>query len=193
MISRLAALPRLRNFGIHFTGPKQNAVMRGDISNTVVHPFFIPAVAGLGVHFHTGIRGLPTVVQLRARYGQLGYEHLAEIRKGSDTSLQVQVFLYVAASSLYGRWLWFARQYLTKACIALNAAKLRFIPAVGRPPRLTEDVHERLATLSQVIYFEHYMFFAVDGIEPEMTTRIEKEFRRELRVRVHFLAPCNMD
>ena len=127
------------------------------------------------------------------RHSQLCLEHLAEISKGSVTSLQVQVFLYITTSSLRGRWSSFARQYLTKACIALNAAKLRFIPAVGRPPILTEDVHERLATLSQIIYFEHYMFLAVDGIEPKMTTRIEKEFRRELLVRVRFLAPCNMD
>ena len=81
------------------------------------------------------------------------------------------------------------REYLKKACIALNAAKLRFIPDTGRPPELTEEVHERLALLSQVIYFEHYLFLAVDGLEPKMAARIEGEFRYELQVRARSLAP----
>ena len=156
--------------------------MRGDTSNTIIHPFFIPATAGLGVHFHPVIRESPSVAPLRAKYGQISYEHLIEIRKGNDVGLQIQGSLYMAAASLYGRWFEHARRNLTKACIALNAAKLRFIPDAGRPPGFTEHLHERLATLSQVIYFEHYMFFAVDGLEPKMTARIEKEFRHELQV-----------
>ena len=31
--------------------------------------------------------------------------------------------------------------------------------------------------LSQVIYFEHYLSLAVDGLKPKMTARIEKELR----------------
>jgi hypothetical protein len=37
------------------------------------------------------------------------------------------------------------------------------------------------------------MFLAVDGIEPKMTTRIEKEFLNELQVSVFFLAFCGVD
>ena len=91
--------------------------------------------------------------------------------------------------SLHARWFEFGRQYLTKTCIALNAAKLQFIPATGRPPGLTEDIREWLVVLSQVIYMESYMFLAIDGIEPKMTDRIEKEFRHELQVRGGFPAP----
>ena len=86
-----------------------------------------------------------------------------------------------------------SREYLTKACIALNVAKLRFIPDTGCPPVFTEDVHERLAVLSQVIYLEHHLFFAVDGLEPRMTARIEKEFRHELQVRVRSLVLHDVD
>ena len=183
MISCFTALPRLRQFGIFLTGPKLDAIMRGDTSKTVVHPFFISATAGLGTQFHPVMRDLPSMVPLRAKHGQSCYEYIAEISTGNNAGLQVQVCLYMVAAGLYGRWFGFARQYLTKACIALNAAKLRFIPSTGRPPELTEVVHERLATLSQLIYFEHYMFFVVDELEPKMTARIEKEFRQELQVR----------
>ena len=165
--------------------------MRGDTSNAVIHPFFIPATAGLGVYFHPDIRESPSAVPLRAKYGQSSLEYIVEISKGNDAGLWTQAFLYIAASNLFERLFGPARQYLTRACIALNAAKLRFIPEAGRPPDFTEDVHERLAVLSQAIYFEHYMFLAVDGLEPKMTARIEKEFRHELPVRIRFLAPCH--
>ncbi|KAF9643250.1 hypothetical protein BDM02DRAFT_3123697 [Thelephora ganbajun] len=178
---RLAALRRLRQFGMSLTGLKQDAIMRGDTSNTIVHPFFIPATAGLGMHFCADVGHSPTMVRLHAEHGQQAFEQVAEINKGSDTNLKAQVFLYVTTSSLYGRWFKLSRQYLTKACIALNAANLRFIPVIGRPPALTEDICERFAILSQIIYFENYMFFAVDGVEPKMTMRIEKEFRDEVQ------------
>ena len=163
--------------------------MRGDISNTVIHPFFIPTIAGIGLNFHAGLRNSHAAVRLRAKHGQFAFEQLAEINKGSDASLKVHAFLCIVSASLYGRWFHLSREYLTKTCIALNAAKLRFIPDTGRPPGLTEDVHERLATLSQVIYFEYYLFLTMDGFEPKMTARIEKEFRHELQVRVRSFAP----
>ena len=133
------------------------------------------------------------MVRLLAKHSQLSFEQLAEIISGSDANLEAQALLYVATGSLYSRWFALSRKSLRKACITVNAASLRFIPATGRPPGLTEDVRERLAVLSQTIYFENYMFLAVDGTEPMMTVRIEKEFRYELQVRVRFLAPCGID
>ena len=132
------------------------------------------------------------MVRLHAKYSQLSWEQVAEISKGSDAILKAQVFLYIATASLYTRWFEHSRQCLTKACIALNAASLRFIPVIGRPPELTENVHERFAILSQLIYFENYMCLAMDGIEPKMTARIEKEFRHELQVRVHSPSLCGV-
>jgi len=167
--------------------------MRGDTSNTVVHPFFVPATAGIGMHLCAGVGDSSAMVRLLAKHSQLSFEQLAEITKGSDANLQAHAFLYYVAGSIYVRWPVFSRKYLRKACIALNAASLRFTPATGHPPGLAEDVRERLAVLSQIIYFENYMFLAVDGTEPKMTARIEKEFRHELQVRVRFLAPCGVN
>jgi len=89
--------------------------------------------------------------------------------------------------TLHSRWLGSARKFLTRTCITLNAAGLRFVPATGRPPGLTEDVRERVVVLSQIIYLENYMFLVVDGTEPKMTVRIQKEFRHDLQVRIRFL------
>lgn len=164
--------------------------MRADTSNTVVHTFFTHATAGLGMHFRANVTDSPDMVQLHAKHAQRTFEQLAEISKGNDPYLKAQVFLQVATGSLYGRWFEFCRQYLTKACLALNATKVQFIPTTGPLPPLTEDTIERLSILSQTIYFENYLFLAVDGKEPKMTVRIENEFRYELQVSLYFPTRC---
>jgi hypothetical protein len=169
-------------FGTHLTGPKQEAVIHVDLSNAVVHSFFVHAIAALGMHFCANASDSPETLRLHVKHAQLAWEQMAEISKGNEAYLKVQAFLQTATGSLYGRWFKFSREWLTRACIALNAAKLQFIPSVGRPPELTEDVFERLAILSQTIYFENYLFLTVDEIEPKMTARIEDEFRREVLV-----------
>ena len=166
--------------------------MRGDTSNAIVHPFFVPAMVALGMHLRPDGGDSPMMVRLHAKHAQLALEQVAEITAGSDATLQTQVLLCSTTVSLHGRWFKHSRRYLTRACIALNAAKLRFVPATGRPPELTEDIYEGLVMLSQIIYFENYMFLAMDGIEPKMTVRIEKEFRHELQVRIHFLTHCGV-
>jgi len=144
------------------------------------------------MHLCSGIGDSPAMVRLHAKHGQLAFEQIAEINRGFDAALKAKAFLFITSGSLFGRWIQLSRQYLTKACIALNAASLRFTPATGRPPELTEDVKEELSVLSQIIYFENYLFLTVDGVEPKMTVRIEKEFRHELQVRVRFLVPCGV-
>jgi len=189
LFSRLAALLRLRLFGIYLSGPKQDAVLRGDLSNIVVHSFFVHALAGLGMYFCACVEHTPAMVFLRAKHAQRASEQAAEINKGSDRYLAVQVSLSLVFMSIHARWLNPARQWLAKTCTYLSAANLRFIPAIGRPPGLTEDIRERIVALSQVIYMESYMFLAVDGTEPMMTARIENEFRRDLQVRGCFFNP----
>jgi Holliday junction resolvasome RuvABC ATP-dependent DNA helicase subunit len=66
----------------------------------------------------------------------------------------------------------------------MNAADLRFIPVFGRSPELTEEVQERFAVLSQILYTENYLALVIDRSAPTMTARIEQEFRHELPVRV---------
>ena len=145
------------------------------------------------MHLHANVTDSQEMVLLHAKHGQLAWEQVAEISKGNDAKLKAQVYLFNAAASLYGRWFEFSRHCLTRACIAINAAKHQFIPTAGRPPVLTEDVLERLAILSQSIYFENYLFLAIDGIEPKMTARIEKEFRHQLQASLRFLASSSMD
>ena len=182
-------------FGIYLPGPKQDAVLRGDLSGTVVHPWFVYFMAASGTSFWVGagIGPSPEMTQRNVVNVQRGYEQFTEITRGSNADLTVQVLVSIAAMTLHVRRFNPARQCLTRACIILHAANLRFIPVIGCPPGLSEEVRERAVVLSQIIYFESYMFLAVDGTEPKLVTRIEKEFRYELQVRVRFLTPRSMD
>ena len=190
MLSRLAGLLRLRQFGIDLPGPKQDAILHEDLSGAIVHPLFVHATGPVGMHFCADARDTPRMTRLLAKHAQRTFELLAEVSMGNDVDLLVHILLYLASTSLLPRAFIFSRHSLKKACIALNAAKLRFIPDTGRPLELSEEVRERVVALSQIVYLENYMFLAVDGVEPQMTARIEEEFRQDLQVRVHFHTPC---
>lgn len=166
--------------------------MAGDTSGTVLNPFFIFAAQSMGMHLCEGMDNLPAMVPLQARHVQRSLELLAEILAGRDLELKAQVALWVAAGSLIMRLTDLTQPYIERACEAVNAAGLRFIPTYGRPPEYTEDLHEKLSVLSQIIYFENYLFLTCGGAEPTMTARIEEEFTCRLQVRPASSSPLKV-
>ena len=148
----------------------------------MVHSFFVYQACSYGMYFTQNLIPIPAAVQFQAKYTQLVWEEFAEIREGND-HLKAQAMLSICSCSLVLRWVDFAREYIRKACRVVNAANLQFIPAYGRPPEYSEKVRERSTVLSQIIYFENYLFLAYGDPEPRLTARIEKEFRHELQVR----------
>ena len=125
----------------------------------------------------------PAMIRLQAKHLQRALEILAEISRGHDLELRVQVALWVTAGSFIVPFKNLAPQYIQKTCEAIDTAGLRFIPTYGRPPEFCEDLQEKLSLLSQAVYFENFIFLTCGGAEPTMTARIEKEFRDQLQVR----------
>jgi hypothetical protein len=181
--SRLATLLHLRKLGIHLTGQKEDAIMRGDTSGDVVNPFFVHISNAIGMHLRAGVGESPAMIQLHAKHAQRTLEQMSEAGKSDNPELKAQMLLYATSATLFQRWFQPARTYLRKACDTINAANLRFIPVFGRPSELTEEVQERFAVLSQIVYMENYLGLAIDRTPPTMATRIEEEFRHELQVR----------
>ncbi|KAF9646810.1 hypothetical protein BDM02DRAFT_2889392 [Thelephora ganbajun] len=171
---------RLIKIGIRFTSEKQQALLRGDTSGAVIHPFFISAAQSLGMHFCEGMGNLPAMIRLQAKYLQTCLELLADIFKGHDWELRAQAVLWAVVGSVISWQSHLTTLYVKKSCEAVNTAKLQFVPTYGRPPAFSEDLHEKFCVLSQVIYFENFSFLACGGAEPSMTARIEKEFRHRL-------------
>ena len=174
---------RLGKLGIRFAAEKQRALLRGDTSGAVIHPFFIPASHSIGMHFCKEVVSSPETDALQARYVQKALELLTRITEGDDMELQAQVALWITIGSTIIRLSDVTIAYCKKACEAVNTGGLQFIPTYGRPPPLSDSVHEKLAVLSQVIYFENLLFLTRGGAHPTMSARIEKEFRRKLQVR----------
>ena len=134
------------------------------------------------MHFCEGMDDSPVMIRIQARHLQVSLEWLVDILKGHDWELRAQVALWVTAGSFILPFDNITLPYIQRSCEAIDAGGLQFIPAYGRPQEFSDDLHERLSVLSQVIYFENFLFLTCGGAEPTMTARIEKEFRHQLQV-----------
>ena len=180
--SRLAGLVRLRKMGAYLAPRKQEALVNGDMSGTVLHPFFLHKVITFGMHYSSLVEDSPPMILLHARYIQSFWEELANIHQGNNYDLKVQSLLFLIAGCIFVRLPRLAGLYLWKTCQMLNAAEMRFIPKYGHPPPYSEEVHEKSTVLSQLIWMESYLYLTCYGDRPKMTTRIEEEFRNDLPV-----------
>ena len=181
-ISRLWVLPRLFKFGVLFNRKKLDALILGDQTSTVLHPFFVCAIQLYGMQFIPGVDDMPTMVLFCARRTQVGWEHLAELFKGKDYWAKVQATLLIASGNTFLRMIQVALLYIQKGCDLVKIGKLQFVPACGRPPEFSEELHEILVSLSQIMYWANYLFLMCGGPEPQATYKLEKEFRHELPV-----------
>ena len=114
------------------------------------------------------------MIRLHAGHAQWALEQTSEASKTDNVELKAQVYLNHTSGCISQRWFQMARSFLTKGCSAINAANMQFIPAFGRPPEL--------AVLSQLVDLENYLFLAIHQMK--IMTRLEKEFQRELQVRI---------
>jgi len=174
-------LCRLNKLGIYLGSKKQQALLRGDTSGTIINPFFIYVAQSLGMYFCEGIGSSPAMIRLQAKHGQACLESLAVIFRGRDWELWAQAALFVAAGSIMIP-VDVALHYIQKGYEAVDMGGLRFIPTYGRPREWSEDLHEKFSVLSQIIYFENFLFLTRGGAKPTATARIEKEFRYQLQV-----------
>jgi len=174
----------MNKLGVYFGAEKQDALFRGDTSNTVVNRHFIYGFQTIGTHMCDAPDESPAMVQLVAGYSQKAWETLIEIHRSDDQKLKVQallLFLYFLTITGFTAGVEF---YLSKVCKFINTGNLRFLPVYGRPPELSDQVREDAAVLSQTIYLENYLYLALDGPPPVKTPRIDREFRQDLQVRI---------
>lgn len=168
--------------GIHLTPPRQEALANGDMSNAVLHPFFVYKTLATGMHNSAILKDSPPMILLHARYMQKFWEELANIQQGDNFDLKVQAMFFLASGGIFVRLVQLASLYLWKTCKILNGVSMQFIPKYGHPPAYSDEVHEKSTVLSQVIWMENYFFLTCNGEKPKLTARIEEEFRNQLPV-----------
>ena len=135
------------------------------------------------MYFCEDMENSTAMIRLRAKYFQACFGLLMELDQGNDWELRAQVAVWNTAGSIFLRLGDIAYAHIRSSCDIVDKAGFQFIPKYGKPPVFSEELHERLSVLSQIIYFENFIFLACGGAEPTMTTRIEMEFRHQLRVR----------
>ena len=178
----MRVLCRLHKLGFRFTSEKQQALLRGDTSGAAIHPFFIYCAQILGMYFCEGMDHSPAMVQLRAKHSQMADQSFADILKRHDWELMARLAVWIMGGSIVLRLSHITHLHIRECCEAVNTAGLQFIPTYGRPPEFSEGLHENLSVLSQIIYFENFLFLTCGGAEPTMTVRLEEEFRHQLPV-----------
>ena len=168
--------------GLRLRGDKQEAIVRGDLCGTVVHPFFVHLAHALGMHYCAALPDGKTAIIMQARYAQLTWESMADISKGQDRFLLLEAMFALASSCMFLRWLNITQEYLLKAINIANESHISLVPKDSPVPAFSGDVHEHIAQLSQLIYLENFLFLTRNGAEPKATSRLEEEFRTELEV-----------
>jgi len=146
----------------------------------VLHRFFANGPQTLAMPFI--LDNTPAAVRFEARLIQIALESLAELFGGKDYRVKVQAAAYAGGGYTFLCMPQRALLYIRKSCEFIKAGNLQFIPACGRLPELSEDLHETLVALSQTIYWANYLFLMRNGPEPHATAKLEKEFRQELPV-----------
>lgn len=178
----MRTLCRLGKLGIHLTEEKQNAILKGDMSNKVVPRFYIYACGADGMNLCETLDESPPMIRNQAVLAQRGWESLIELQREGNQEAKAQSLLFLAFSCIILGFSSGSSFYLSKACRLINWANLQFIPTYGRAPALSDHVREKLAILSQAIYIENYLFLTWGMSHPELTARIEREFRGDLQV-----------
>ena len=182
--SRLRALFRLNTLGLYFTTEKQEALLRGDVSNAVVDRHFVYTLQVLGVHVCGAPEETPTMIVLQARYVQMSWESFIQLMETNQERTKAQALVLAVYTSLIVGFPTAAQMYLLKACKLIDKAKLRFLPEYGPPAELSDHVREEVSVLSQAIYLENYLYLTLGGSTPMRTAGIEREFRLDIPVRV---------
>ena len=180
--SRLWVMVRLLKFGIQFSGKKMEALLRGDMSGTVLNRAFVCGSHVLGMMPSAGMDYSPAMVHFNARRSQTAWESLADLFKSRDYQDCLHTAVLVVSSHIYLRLPQMALLYIQKSCEFIEKGNLQFVPTCGPPPRFSEDLHENLTALSQTIYLTNYLFLMCGGPEPCATTKLETEFRQDLPV-----------
>lgn len=175
---------------------KQEALFRGDISNTVVDRHFVYALQAFGVHASGAPEETPAMVLLQARYIQMTLESLVQLNETTQERTKAQALTSATHAAILVGFPVMAQLHIMKACKIIEKAKLRFLPEYGPPAELSDQVREEVSILSQLIYLENYLYLALGGSAPAGSAGIEWEFRMDLQVRAvqYFLAVgLNMD
>jgi hypothetical protein len=186
--SRMIFLAHRLQFGFYFSFANQHAILLGDTSHTIIHAFYIYFAQAVGCHLYQESRVDFSLLHMEAMNMQLAMEALASMREEDDPFQLARAYGFLAMAFLYTHNLAIGKRYMRRVFEIVNRNNIRFVPLSGDLdgflpiPEFSEDVHERAAFLSQMVYTEFDLQF-VAGIPADFCFDLEDQFRYELPVR----------
>ena len=166
-------------FGLYIPPAKQRAIILGDTSGTVVHPFFIHIAQLGGCHFYQERRGEFFLLHLQAMYLDMVWDAFKDMAENDNSFVATQAYMLMSLAYLYGHNGHLGRKFFQKAIALFRPHWIDF--STFPPPDLTDPLRERIAFLCGAIYSEidcNFMF----GFVQEFTVDLEHSIRYELPV-----------
>jgi hypothetical protein len=166
-------------FGLYFPQAKQQAIILGDASGAVVHPFFIHFAQLSGCHFYQERRREFFLLHLEAMYLNMALDSFKDMTEDDDSFDTAQAYQLMALAYLYSQDAYLGLKFFQQS---IDLFRRHWIDFSASPlPELTESLQERIAFLCEAIWTEidcGFMF----GIAPEFTSDLQNGIRHELPV-----------
>lgn len=171
-------------YGIYLPFAKLQALINGDLSGAIIHPFFIHLANLAGAHFWQERAGGYCLLHLQAGYLQSTLDSFATMEEDTDPLSIAQACW--SMMMLYGMVQRPKALRQLKRCMEiLQRNNIRFVPLPSdhedpnipspcSPPEFTEYVHERAAFLAQIVYAEAFLYLIgqSDDENSHLSTRV---------------------
>lgn len=150
--------------------------MLGDVSGTVIPPFFVYYAELSGRHAYQLSRREFSLWESQAALAQFAFRFLSMIRTEDDPLAFVQAHWAVALAMMVIGNPNLAWKHYRRAIIVIRRRDIRFAPLANSNvtcpeiPSFTtgfipsEEDHERVAFLAKVLYLEAFLYFYVSGL-----------------------------
>ena len=173
--------------GFRFTNAKEQAILLGDLSHTVVHPFFIHFAHMFGCNIHLEQRRDYVNLQTLVFHIRSTLAALAEMSE-DDPLLLAQACLLMTFACLYNHNTRLSRRYLHLTIGIVKRNDIRLVPRTplhgmtdDPPLSYPEEVPERISFLINLMYSE-VLLTHISGSAPVLLSDLWEQFEHELPV-----------
>jgi hypothetical protein len=172
--SRLLCLSYDLVHGDICTSAKAQAIMLGDISGTVISPFFVYFAELSGRHQYQLLRMEFSLWGSQRVLVQRCFRYLSMIRPEEDPFTFAQAHWAIALAMTVVGNPNLARKHFRRATTVIRRHDIRFAPLTNtyysETPSTTngfipsEEDHERVAFLAKILYLEAFLYFYISGL-----------------------------
>jgi hypothetical protein len=164
--------------------------MRGDLSNTVIHPFFIYFSQLFGCNIFQEHKGEYSYLYTMCLYLRLTKEAIASMREDDDPLSFAEACQFMSLWCTYNHNTILGNQYFVKAMRIVTKYNIRFVSRYpGTPsqphtpswPLFSDEIAERVVFLSQLIYLQLHLRL-ITGDSDDLCYDLRHQFLNELPV-----------